>query len=60
MVELIGTHGLDNAKVVNVFFQVRQAIRYPLAAFSGLVKWILRAEQLGHAADEGKALAKQK
>ena len=33
MVELIGAHGLDEAKVVNVLFQMRQAVRHPLTAF---------------------------
>ena len=59
MVELVGAHRLDEAKIVDVFFEMRQAVGDPLAAFSGLVKWILRAQQLGHAADESKALARE-
>ena len=59
MVELIGAHGFDEAKIVDVLFQMWQAVRHPLAAFSRLMKGILRAQQLGHAADEGKALAGQ-
>ena len=43
-----------------MLFQVWQPVRYPLAALSCLMEWILRAQQLGHAADEGKPLARQK
>ena len=43
MVELIGAHRPDHAKVVNVLFQMGQAIRQPLAAISRLVEGILRA-----------------
>ena len=60
MVELIGAHRLDQAKVVDVLFQMWQAVRHPLAAFSRLVERILRAQQLGHAADKRKPLAHQK
>src|SRR5208282_6427402 len=60
MVELIRAHRFNQTKIVNVLFQMRQAIGDPLAALSRLVKGVLGAEQLGHAIDEGKAFAGQK
>src|SRR5215467_1718314 len=38
---------------------MRQAVGDPLAAFSGLVKWILGAEKLGHTGQKRKALSCQ-
>ena len=60
MVELVGAHGLDDAEIVDLLFQVRQPVGDPGAALSRLVKGKLRAQQFGHAADEGKALSLQK
>ena len=60
MIELIRAHRFDQTKIVNVFFQMGEAIGNPLAASSRLVKRILGAEQLGHAVNEGKAFASQK
>ena len=59
MVELIGAHRLDETKIVNMFFQVRQTVRNPLAALARLMKWILRAEKLWYTGEEGKALSGQ-
>jgi hypothetical protein len=41
MIELLGAHGLDEAKIINVFLEIGQAIREPLAALSRLMEWIL-------------------
>ncbi len=60
MIELVGAHGLDDAEIVDVLFQMWQPVGHPLAAFTRLVKGKLRPQQLGHAADEGKALAAKK
>src|ERR1700727_79842 len=60
MVELVGTHRLDQAKVVDVFFQVWQAVRYPLAALPCLMEGVLRAQQLRDTADKSKPFARQK
>ena len=40
MVELVGTHRVDDAQIVDTLFQVRQPVGNPGAAFSGLVEGI--------------------
>src|SRR5947209_2662524 len=52
-------HGLDEAKIVNLLFQVRQAVGNPLPALSDLVKRVLRRQEFGNAADECETLARQ-
>ena len=60
MIELVGMHGLDEAKVVHVLFQMRQAVGDPLTALSHLVERVLRCQKFGNATDECETLARQK
>src|SRR5437660_4291276 len=60
VIELVGTHGLDEANVVNVLFQMRQAVGNPLTALSDLVERILRPQKFGNPADECETLSRQK
>ena len=60
MIELVRMHGLDEAKVINVLFQMRQAVGNPVTALSNPVKRILRSQKFGNAADECETLARQK
>src|ERR1700681_881021 len=60
VIELVGMHRLDEAQIVNVLFQVRQAVGNPVAALSDLVERGLRPQKLGNAADECETLARQK
>ncbi len=57
MVELVGAHGLDEAKFVHVLFEIGQAIGNPLAAAPALMKWILGTKKLWNAGDESKSFA---
>ncbi len=59
VVELVGAHRLDETQIVDLSFQVRQPIGDPGAVLAGLMEGILGTQQLGHATDEGKALAGQ-
>ena len=43
-----------------MFFQMWQAVRYPLAALPCLMEWVLRAQQLRDTADKRKPFARQK
>ena len=42
-----------------VLFEMRKAVRHPEPTLTRLMKWILRAQQFGYAADEGEALTGQ-
>src|SRR5882672_7512464 len=59
MVELLRAHGLDQAQVVHVFFQMGQSVGNPLPTLSRLMKWILRSQQLRHTIDKSEALTGQ-
>src|ERR1043165_8505414 len=56
MVELVRSHGLDEAQFVQMLLKMRQTIGDPMPALTGLVKRILRPHQLRHAGNESKTL----
>src|SRR5262249_52991358 len=59
MIELIRPHRLDQTEIVNVLLDVRKTVGDPLSTLPGLMKRVLRSEQLGHAADERETFAGQ-
>jgi hypothetical protein len=57
VIELLGAHGLDEAKIIEMLLEMGQAVRDPMPALSGLMEGILGSEKLGHSADESEALS---
>ena len=57
VIELVGAHRFDEAQIVDVLFQVRQAVGNPGAALACLMEGKHRTQQLGNTRDKGEPLA---
>ncbi len=57
MIELVGVHRLDNAKVIGMLMEIRNGIRHPHSGFSILLEGPGGTHELGSARGKGKGPA---
>lgn len=60
MIELVGVHGFDHAKLISDLVEMRDSVRQPDATFAIALEFTRGAKQFGFAGGEGESFAFQK